>query len=323
MRLINTASLPRDGIADYALRKRHQRGEILRVHRGTYLDPEHTDPSRIPAEVIHASRVFGVMAQSVTATVSGISAAVLHGLPLLKRRLEGPVTVTRRNPGAPREHLVVRRSPLKPDEVTQLHGVPVTTLKRTIRDLAEAVEPHELLAAADAALRLGGNLDGLDEPLRHRRVLRQVVEYASPRSESFAESWSKYVFRQQEIEFDWQQVSIFDEHGRFVARCDFGSQLGLLGEFDGRIKYDTIAGSSEEAARVVMAEKQRENQLRALGWDVARWTWSDLQNPEKLIRRLNAQLANAAAAPRPRGFIRLEPVRFAQAPDWNEILSLK
>ncbi len=322
MRLISSSKLPSDGIAEYELRQRHARGELTRVHRGTYLDSELSVLAANSAEVTHASRVFGFMRRSETATVSGISAAVLHGLPLLNHRLTGPITVTRRNHGARRAHVAVRRSHLRAEDVTTLHGLPVTTLKRTIQDLAENVELPELLAATEAALRQGGDITGLEAPLRHRRALRWVSMHASARSESYAESWSKYVLYQHGFSFDWQQVSVFDERGRFVARCDFGSELGLLGEFDGRIKYGEIAGSTEAAADAIMAEKERENRLRSLGWDVARWTWADLHDADRLIRRLNAQLANAAAAPRPRGSIRIEPLKRAQPPNWSAIFGL-
>lgn len=70
------------------------------------------------------------------------------------------------------------------------------------------------------------------------------------------------------------QVNIFDHRGSWVARSDFGwLGHGVLGEFDGRIKY---LGTPDQVATAVMKEKRREAKLRDLGWTVARWGMSDL-----------------------------------------------
>jgi hypothetical protein len=69
-------------------------------------------------------------------------------------------------------------------------------------------------------------------------------------------------------------VNIFDEQGRWVARSDFGwLARGVLGEFDGRIKY---RGTGEQVATAVMDEKRCEARLRDLGWVVVRWGMADL-----------------------------------------------
>ena len=39
---------------------------------------------------------------------------------------------------------------------------------------------------------------------------------------------------------------------------------------------------------VLFEEKEREDRLRALGWQVVRWVWADLFRPAALVRRLNA-----------------------------------
>ena len=55
----------------------------------------------------------------------------------------------------------------------------------------------------------------------------------------------------------------------------------MVGEADGRLKYDT--------REVLYAEKRREDRLRALGLAVIRWGWSDLAGKEageRLRRRL-------------------------------------
>lgn len=322
MQLLLASEIPPDSPFRLEIQQRLHRGELTRVHHGTYLESNPADAQQVTAEIHHVARAFGFASRSSKSTLSGISAAALHWLPMLASRLRGPITVTRKNPGSRRPSVMVSRAELRPEDITSVQQLPVTTLKRTIQDLASLVRPHELLAAADAALRQGASLEHLSEPRRQRRLLRWIEAHASERAESYAESWSRYIFIQHDVPLRLEQVSVFDTDGNFVARCDFGTELGVLGEFDGRIKYDRIAGSSEAAASMIMAEKQRETRLRELGWDVVRWNWVDLQQPAGLLRRLRRQLESAASAPPPRGFIRLEPVKRVKPPDWRSLFEL-
>ncbi|MFW8746088.1 hypothetical protein, partial [Mesorhizobium japonicum] len=53
----------------------------------------------------------------------------------------------------------------------------------------------------------------------------------------------------------------------------------LIGEFDGMGKYvrsDLTAG--RDPAEVVVAEKLREDRLRAAGWRVVRWGWAQARS---------------------------------------------
>ena len=70
------------------------------------------------------------------------------------------------------------------------------------------------------------------------------------------------------------------------VRVDFAwPDVGVVGEFDGRIKYGRqLAGSDPHG--VVFAEKLREDALRRAGWTVVRWTWADLKSPRRLVQRL-------------------------------------
>lgn len=74
-----------------------------------------------------------------------------------------------------------------------------------------------------------------------------------------------------------------------MARVDFAwPRFRVVGEFDGAVKY---TGSPEEVARVVMAEKHRQQAIEDAGWRVVRWTWRDLDDPERLRARIAAAIA--------------------------------
>lgn len=64
-----------------------------------------------------------------------------------------------------RPHVVVHRAKLYPDEVTTVHGIPVTTPARTWLDLAEQLTVDELVAVGDSCVRMPyPELDGRSQP---------------------------------------------------------------------------------------------------------------------------------------------------------------
>jgi very-short-patch-repair endonuclease len=59
--------------------------------------------------------------------------------------------------------------------------------------------------------------------------------------------------------------------GVFIARVDFWwERVGLVGECDGQMKYETPAD--------LYAEKRREDTIRAHGYRVIRWGPQDLRS---------------------------------------------
>ena len=74
----------------------------------------------------------------------------------------------------------------------------------------------------------------------------------------------------------------FDVHrsdGSLVGTTDFAwPEAGLLGEFDGKVKYGRLLRPGQEPGDAVYAEKLREDAIRAEDWEVVRWTWADLRN---------------------------------------------
>ena len=59
----------------------------------------------------------------------------------------------------------------------------------------------------------------------------------------------------------------------------------VLVEFDGRLKY-----SDRDS---LFAEKQREDRIRSLGFEVVRITWSDLRDPARVRRLVDAAIARS------------------------------
>jgi hypothetical protein len=154
------------------------------------------------------------------------------------------------------------------------------------------------VAAADAALASGQiSQRDLEVALRTSRIgpgradARTTVELADGLSGSPGESWARVLFVSLGLPKPELQVEIRDERGRFLGRVDFlfRAQRTIV-EFDGLIKYGGAGGR-----RALIAEKRREDSLRALGFQVVRPTWRDLYHPLRLEQAMRSAFARALA----------------------------
>ena len=149
------------------------------------------------------------------------------------------------------------------------------------RDLAEAGRPDgpsttAALAAVEAARA---------EHFPSSAVVRQVVELADGRSESVGESRSRWLVHLLGLGPCTPQFTVRDGHV-FVARTDLKLDRWMVVlEFDGAGKYLDHAD--------LLAEKDREDRIRELGYEVVRIRWSDLARPGLLRRRILAAIARA------------------------------
>ena len=120
--------------------------------------------------------------------------------------------------------------------------------------------------------------------------MRAALKLCDRRHESPGESVAAFVLRS----LGYQVVPQFvvPGTGQWTPggqgyRADFG-MVGttVLIEFDGRAKYGT--------RDALWAEKQREDRIRGLGYEVVRLTWADLANPERVRGLVEAAIRRAA-----------------------------
>lgn len=110
-------------------------------------------------------------------------------------------------------------------------------------------------------------------------------------SESAGESVSRVLLRHAGLPTPELQVELLDDRGRLVARPDFlWREFGVVGEFDGKIKYLNLLRPGETAADVVLREKQREERMRELGLIVIRWIWDEIYERDELVNRISRAL---------------------------------
>ena len=161
--------------------------------------------------------------------VSHGSAALLHRLPTWPDATDR-VHVTRdRRGGSRRRSLVeVHGAPLDAADVAVIDGLAVTSLSRTVLDLARTLPWEQAVAAGDRALAHGLTraelADGLD---RMRgwpglRAARRTVDFLDVRSESAGESVSRVRIHEAGLPPPYRSSRSSTARGRFVARVDFG-----------------------------------------------------------------------------------------------------
>ena len=289
-----TSDLTRQGFGRTEIARLVRAGELVRVRRGAYRQPGAlTDVAR------HRQLVSASLPRiHPDAVVSHVSAAVLHGLPVPRKDLRR-VTVTRDRRGRGHADSLVRvvGCPLGEDEVVLTGGVRTTSVARTVVDVARDLDFRWGVAAADAALRAGLPADDLARQVERARRrpgnvrARAVLAFADGRAESAGESLSRVALEQEGVPAPELQVEV-RVGGVLLGRADFGwRDAGVLGEFDGKIKYGQLLRPGQSAADVVMAEKAREEALRDAHWTVVRWGWDDLADPRRLANRVQRALA--------------------------------
>lgn len=275
-----------------AIEHRVRSGAWRRIAPGSYLRaplPGGVDDPHATARTDHALRAVAMHARHPGSVIARASAAAVHGLPTVSPlpRLIELMTLpghARRN-GARSGIRVLAAELAHGETLTIAGGAVVTTESRTIRDLATA-RLADGLAAADAALRgervtredLASAAEAIPRGARGARRAHFIAVHADGRRETPLESLSSLRFTEWSLPVPELQVTISDDRGRFVARVDFLWDGTVVGEADGRMKYR----SSED----LFAEKRREDALRALGFTVVRWGWSDVMSGTALQGRL-------------------------------------
>lgn len=286
------------GVTDDELGRMVKRRELNRLRRCAYVSQRLLDGiDPVDRHVLFIRAVMLAMRERVV--VSHASAAALHGLPLWDVDLSR-VHVTRLDTGAARNLAGVEHHTGFVDEsvIVRRRGISVVPADRAVVETALTCGFESGVALADAALHRGlADQAGLRRWLEEFHTwpgslaANRVVTFADGRAESVGESRARVLFAQQGLPSPDLQVDIRDPRGEFVGRVDFlfAAERTIV-EFDGLVKY---GAGSEVAASVVIAEKQREDWLRELGYEVVRITWADLAHPERTAARIRAAFARA------------------------------
>jgi hypothetical protein len=262
------------------------RGELIVLARGVFISPELGQQLQsMPAGQIAIRAMAALAVLGRGTVVSHGAAAELHGLDQLSsgERLaisRPPAQGSRsdRKPG-----IAVHAAALPASHIGWRLGLPVTTVPRTVVDLARALEFRDGLVVADSALH-----QHLTSKSELRAVLAdcrrwpgavraaEVIEFADGLAESVLESLGRAAFRDLGLPAPELQVDIADDDGAFIGRVDFlWRQFRTIAEVDGALKYD-----DRDRAR---AELRRDKRLRGARYEVEHFTWREIMHGQSTV----------------------------------------
>lgn len=281
-------------VSDRRLRARVDRGDVVRIAPGSYADA--AGWATLTPMARHAQRVWEAAARLTPGQVfSHFAAAAIWGIDVATPWPRS-IDVTLDSARTARSSGLIRRHGRPLDEVTT---VPwgrhlLTDPLRTTIDLTRELPFAEGVASADRALwrrRSSGPLvtsAGLIEAaqaVEGRGCARAVraAEFATDSSDSVGESRSRVSihvlgFPPPELQTRFQLAD-----GRSAYSDFFWRDFDQIGEFDGTGKYrdpELLRGRTPE--EVLLAEKDREDELRRQVRAFSRWRSAALRHPRLL-----------------------------------------
>ncbi|HET7019042.1 MAG TPA: type IV toxin-antitoxin system AbiEi family antitoxin domain-containing protein [Streptosporangiaceae bacterium] len=307
--IITTAELAAAGFTKPKIDILVGRGALTRATRGVYARPQQvrqltaTDHGKFMLRVAAATAIAGG-----DAVGSHADAAAVHGLALLTRPKANSISVSRpldapRTKSSHRSLIQLRNSDLPAQDRVIRDGVPVTSVARTVVDLARTTSLREGIVIADSALHLKQTTKKelyavIERSARWPGIAqaRRAVDFADARSESPLESLARLVFADAGLPTPDLQAWVggdvagnLDGAGRPLGRADFyWPAHSTIAEADGAIKYADPTRAQHQL--------QRDDDLRQAGFHVVHFTWNQLHtNPAQIIQSIKAAFTQAAA----------------------------
>jgi hypothetical protein len=269
-----------------------RRGQLVRLRHGIYT------LASLVADADAAERHRIDLAAALAATHEpswgfGASAALLHGFPL-PFVVPARLSVVRgsglderglRQPSRHRLNLPeadVTTGPIEVGCTTIVRGVATVGPELAALSTAATLSSSRWRTALfDAALWTGGTVAEIERlvemwrHLGHRSEVLASLARARWGAQTVLETFSRLALIEQGIPEPMLQHPFADDRGPIGVVDMWWPELGVIGEADGAVKYQ----SRDDLLR----EKVREDRLRALGWAVVRWTFPDIEERPQLV----------------------------------------
>lgn len=277
--VIATRQLRAIGLSKAGIARRLAKGDLHALHRGVYA-VGHTALTR------RSTEWAAVLACGPDAVLSHRTAAALWGLAKPGKAIE--VTTPRSGRQGHRGITIHRSRRLDPVDRTTLNGLPVTSLHRTLVDLADILtQPKLAKAIHEAEIQRAFDLKRLEEAIarvpgrkgRHRLRRACAVYEPPPFTRNRAEELLHELLAEHALPAPQANAA------RAGYELDlFWPQARLNVEFDGWQTHDTT--------RAFFADRRRDRALRRAGIEPVRVTWRDLTTGRaELVADLRAFLA--------------------------------
>lgn len=271
------------GMSASAIDRRVRGGRLHLLHRGVYA----VGHRAVPKEGRWLAAVLRV---GDGAVLSHRSAAELWGV--LRRADRGPIDVTA--PRSARSSNGIRRheAHLASNEMTVRRQIPVTTLSRTLFDIAAITSDEGLEAAIRQAEYLHRfRLESLEALLqRHpgrrgaaniKACLRRLARGPRGRTRNRFEVRFTALLTRTDLPMPTLNTVLDLDGFKIEADCLWRDQR-LIVELDG--------GEAHRTRVAFESDRERDRRLQAAGWRVVRVTWRQLDEPAGLIGDLRALL---------------------------------
>lgn len=275
------------GFSRHAIGRMITKGQLHVVHRSTYA----AGPARLTRE---GRWMAAVLAAGAGAVLSHRSAAALWQL-LPERAGDIEVTTARR--AHPRRGVQDHFAQLAGDEITTFQLIPVTTVARTLLDIAAQLAPDRLERAMhEAEVRRLWDSTGLQvlidrHPRRHgTQALRRIIsDQGLGRTIVKSELELRFLALLKANRLPLPDVNSLVPSAVGTYECDFvWPRDRLIIEVDGYERHGTRKGFEQDRAR--------DRALAIAGWRVIRLTWRQLmEEPQALAGDLWTLLGRASA----------------------------
>jgi very-short-patch-repair endonuclease/predicted transcriptional regulator of viral defense system len=285
--VVSVGQLRELGLSKHAVRNAVRRVRLLRLHTGVYALGH-------LALTVDSRRMAAVLSCGRGALLSHRAGAALQGLIPSSPRFDVTVLGNRRGqPGI----AVHRTARLHPDDCDMVRGIPVTSVARTLVDLADVLDEQRLAKAvheAEVQRRFDLNeiqqaLDRLPGRRGRHRLQRALVAHRPQPNFTRTRAERRFLRLCERNHLPRPQTNVWIGDQEVDAYWD---DLGVAVEVDG--------GEAHLTRRAFQEDRARDRRLAALGIRVVRVTWADLDDEDRLaaeLRAVRAAAAHAAGSP--------------------------
>ncbi len=250
-----------EALAAKAMPERAMRSLFNAVYPGVYC------PGDIEMAARHRAQAAWLWSRR-KAVIAGNSAAALLGAKWVSPALDAELIHANRHPPA---GIAVHSETLRPGEVVEVDGMPVTSPARTAFDLGRwtssrllAIQRLDALTnATDVKINDVDAVMAEHRGMRGLARLRTILPLVDGGAESPQETRTRLVLIDAGLPAPQTQIRVCDEYGDFVARIDMGYRDLRVGiEYDGPQHWT----DPEQRARDI----DRHTALLDLGWAIIR-----------------------------------------------------